>query len=413
MPGGPIDPGVAAIVRVGVLLLLAAGFGGLARLAGLPGGRSGAAILGGLIAGIIAWPGVTRGLAPEAYDEVMRGATRERAEFVEELDRQRADLAALSATGVSESALDEYRAAGEERIAPLRQALRSAELAHARWASAVAIALGACAVFFAVMVRPPIVVRAGEMPDARAMLTAALAQSATAILVSAVVAAWVLRLDRAEALAIGGAVGAGSVFAHLRLRAQGEPALAAPARILAEFTFLLCTGTLALVSAAAMGPWLLPLMGAYMGGRITAGRLARRAAPPPPVEWGVLWLGVAPTVALLISSIDPSSLMDSTRATVFVVIVVLLAGSGHFLGVWIGVGMRGSSGLRAHSLLLWIESHGLGVSLTQMLLLMTLVASGLVRPSEPAGSAVVAGLVLGALSFELTIGLLRRMAAAI
>jgi len=218
----PTDPWILALQRFGGLALAAAAFGLVLRGARCPGGRVGAALIGGVLAGVLLGPAVLGAVTPDLHERVVHGrVAREIASSIADRQHQLdADLVALTATGVSAEAMDEQREQAQIELADLTSTRNEAIAEHAMPMRQITVGLVALvcglALGLSVRTRPT----PADLPQLFPSLLAGLAGGTLEVLAVALIAQKVGGLDRAEAIAIGAAVTAGTLFARFPLGAQ-------------------------------------------------------------------------------------------------------------------------------------------------------------------------------------------------
>ncbi len=384
----------------------------LLRAAGLPGRAPAASITGGILAGVLVGPLVFGSVRPDLFESIHVGAADARAELAE-LDRaHQRDLIALRTTGVSPEAIEEHQRAHAMEREPLREAVQLALARHREPSRLIAAGLVGFSFFLASALARRRRPRALDLREVQPAIGAGLLVALITMLATGVLVAWLLKLDRATSLLIGAATAAGSAFTHLPMRWIGVEGRRIAANAINVFAFVACMMVLILATdAAASAAILLPVGGVFFGGllrgRVRSTRLRRRAA-----RGAVLWLCAAPLTAYLMSEIDPRLISNSWRTLTFVFLAVSLAGSGHYLGANLALKLFGTPRQHAQATMIWLESHALGVSLTQAMLLVVLVASDALDTDSPAATAVIVGLLLGAAATEMSIALLRRLLRA-
>ncbi len=115
----------------------------LLRHAGLPGGRTAAAILAGIVVSVLAGSSVLATARPEIHSPIILGGHAEHEQIVELVARQRTETVALRAAGVSEQAIIEAKARHAEQRVPLFEAMSTARHEHRERLNWLAIAFAA------------------------------------------------------------------------------------------------------------------------------------------------------------------------------------------------------------------------------------------------------------------------------
>lgn len=407
-----LDPWSAAIVRFGILALLAPVIAIILRRSGLPGRGPSASIVGGILAGLIAGAMVLGVVEPGAYDAVMVGAREERRALASLEAQHGAELAALLEIGVSPVAIDERREEQRRERQPLIES-RDLALARHRVPAGILATLPVAVAFFAGSIlarrRTPRARDQGEVP---AGMFAGLLVVAIVAMGTAVLASWLLRIDARGALLLGSAIAAGSAFSHMPMRWVGSEGRRLGASAINIVAFMLSLIVMILAMPEDRRPWLMPMVGglflaSVLRGRIRSTRRRRRLA-----RGFILWILVPIASAWLVSESDPRLALEHSAGTWFVVLAIALGGSGHFLGVWIGMHLMGTTRQRVRGSAIWGESHALGVGMTQLLLLVMLASAGVIDARTPTGSAIVVGLAIAIAGVEMSLGLLTRLALA-
>lgn len=404
-----MDPWPAALIRFGILVALSAPFSLLLRRGGFVGGRPGAAIFAGLVAGVLAGPLVLGRAQPALHQDLAVGASEERSRVAELRRRHEAEVLAMLETGVSEVAIDERRAEQERELAPLLADRLAAREAHDLPQRMVATGLVGVAFFAGSAVARRRRPTPETIPEVVPAIAAGVCGALTALLVHAALAVWLLGARRDVSFAIGAAFAAGSLAPHLATRWVAWEGRNIPATALMAFMFLVSLVALFVAAGEPESSWMLPPMVALVLGMFARGEWSSRRGVRNAARGALLVVAVAPLAGWAASLADPRLVLGSWRALAFVVVAVLLAGSGQLLGVYLALKFLGSARQRARALRVGIESMALGLSLTQVLLLALLLASEVLDAGSATGAAVVWGLLLAALSFEATLGLTRRL----
>jgi hypothetical protein len=120
-----------------VLVALAGSVSALLRHANAVG----AAVAGGLVAGLLLGPTLLGRVAPDLYETVWVGGAAERRAMDDLVSRQGADMAVARFAELDETARAELAAAHERELAPKRAALEAARRDHRRPLRAFALAL--------------------------------------------------------------------------------------------------------------------------------------------------------------------------------------------------------------------------------------------------------------------------------
>lgn len=402
-----------ALTAVTVVALCAAVSSLLATLlrgGRLSGGWPAAAILGGLLAGVLVGPGVLGRVAPALHDAAVRGGVAEQGAYDQRLLEAQGAVAALQASGVSEVAIDEYEREALAALGPLREAIDVAQVER-RAALDFTLALAGAAIL-ALLPLAGITRASGAIsPEARrAALFAGMGSVALAGGIAFAGAAFFTSVGPSPAALLFAAACACGWFAPPldRLAREGSRAVRA--------SFV--SGLFALGAASAVLLWSLPDRRAWFVAWAFIGALAvwattkvfvrhkklRRAA-------SFLTLGVlAPTcVALAAMRLDPASLGRNAAFWILALVAFVAGADGRWIGAFLGarLGER-SSRLVSPGALGAATAHLVsGVGVAQCALLAVLGAGGPI--SEP---MLGAGL-LAALLVENSAGLFRWAQAAL
>ena len=245
-----------------------------------------------------------------------------------------------------------------------------------------------------------------DVPDLLTAVGAAALSLAVVALPVAIVLVWLLGFDRAEALALGAAFGSGSAFARVTLRRVRRIGRTHEARM-----FVGCGLLLSFVVVAALAPpdrvGLLPAP----SGAFAAGTIARRLAPLS-ARWrarlrGAMLLLTAGCSAHLVSLVEPSALGAGWQPVAFVLAVLLVSDDLAAIGAGLGWLTFGRAGVGVGYARRFMESRGLGSSLTMVGFGVALWSLGMLDPASPSGAAVVVALLLRGLAGEAVLGVYR------
>lgn len=345
----------------------------LIGMCGMPGGRSSSAVLGGVLAGLILGPAVLGRAWPRAQELLFVGGVEAR-EAIADLERERgAAASALSATGVTGTALDELEARYERQITAARaKEAREKRLVQraSLWCAAVLLGIalaGVCAS-----------VRLGRDVPAQ-VLTGVLAFGFGG-LTTAVILRMLWRLDPVSALLLG--CGAGVMgIGGWRMRGGMIGGLTA---------CVLAGGIVAALGPADVGAaFSLAAVGACVGAIVS-----RVRAGPGWIAWAYR-IVVPALVATGVARVDPMPLVQDWRGPVFVLVSVLLAGGGQVVGTWLGMATLGRDCVAARSLNVLVGTGAAFGCAAGML-----SVSGAIDVRNTSGSAVVLALVLSGLVIE-------------
>lgn len=385
------------------LLIAAAAAAALAWLlrgAGIAGGRPAAALVGGLLAGILLGPAVFGHVAPGAFERLYRGGVAERLALRQTNARHRAELAAASITGPAPGALAEVFARHNAERAPLERALNQAVAAHRRRLTAAGAGLLALTLLLAAWAsRPP-------RFESRAVILAPLAVAGEIALIGGI--AWYfLDADPWVALAIALPGAAGSIFAGLPLRWVPARGRTPPALAAAAATYLLAMALLLAVAPAQGRPiaaalLLAPVLGWTLRRAAPALRPSRRLA-----RGALLWIALPTAVAVAALHIEWGILGDDTRILLAIPLLMFLSGNGAFAGfaaAWHAASPPLTNPAPVETILDWLAG---GYNATQACATLAILAAGAADPATPLGSAAVAALLLSAALGETTLTSLR------
>lgn len=384
-----LDPVILGLIQVLVCVLSASGLARLLSLARSPGGPRGAALIGGLVVGLLLGPGVFGRVSPGWYESVFVGGVRERAELRAEVDRQRIERKALEAAGATEVAAEEQ----EKTVhAPRRaDAQRRADHAASEHRMRLDLVSGALCAAFVLLALPSACARTGRLwrrtgeqaintrwKDARRGAFATVLSAS----VPGLVAWWLLR-DAKLALGIAAA------FAM-----PGLAALPCGLFIACAFGMMMAAG------AGVVGLWTAPvtIVGvatfvslALCVGSERKGRAARRGATE---RWWGEGVVLPAITALLVATIDPYAVAGTQMFAWFAVLSVLWSSDGR----WLAWRVAGWSWSRS------VESVNAGASASQLIVAVACSWAGL-------DGGAVGALVLGCVVIELTTGVRTAMAA--
>lgn len=176
--------------------------------AGLLGGRPAAAVIGGVMGGLLLGGAVLGQLAPSLHERIYLGGVQERAALREAMRRDGAELAAMRAAGLPPDSINAARSAQQAARAPLQDALNAAESRRMDAHRLIALALVTMAAFAAGSAS----CRARRSPaeathHVPAPLSVAIPCAATFALLHLLAG-----VDPPTALAAAGATGAGSML---------------------------------------------------------------------------------------------------------------------------------------------------------------------------------------------------------
>lgn len=398
------------------------------RGAGLAGGRPAAAVVGGVMGGLILGGVVFGRFAPQWHERIFRGGVEERAALQAAVRQDRAELVAMRAAGLDAAAISAAQTEQHRRRVPFVEALADAAAerrsAHRILALVVVSAAAAGAGTASVRThRRPSRRTGGESRNLVApfLFTAvpAMAMYATLRLLTGI--------EEPAALAAAGATGVGSM---LLTPARWTPRRGRSPAIWTCVAVALTLGTAVVLGAALwarlqgqpanlVAALLVPLLwsagalaGAAMGENNRPRRLAR----------DIFLLLLAPAViALPVAHLDLQALAAAPGRSNWAIVGTLLvaviaAGDGRWLGAWIGFGLpkaRPGSGALPRPVDRATETIAAGPLLTQAVFAAWLFSIGLLDPAEPLGALVTAALLLGPVLIEPLTGVYRFAAGAL
>lgn len=378
---GPVILGLFQVLACAVP---AVGLAAVLRAARCPGGVMGAAISAGIVAGLLMGPGVLGRVKPSWHDSLLRGETVQSAALQAELDRQRIERGTLDASGVTEVALEEF---DRERLAPRRAEFQAAlDRARAEFRLNLGLAESVVAGMVLMLAIPSACARSGRLwrrtgefaidTRWRGAGRGALA-TVLAMTIPFALSLWLLR-DFKLALGIAAA-------------------LAVPAVVGLPCGLFIATASAAALGAciAMVGLWTVPAtvvgVAAFVALALCVGSESPRRREKASWWWGAAAVGgvLVPTLtAMLVVTIDPHSVVSS-GVFIWLTILALLWSSD---GRWLAWRLAGFAWTRA------AMPVGAGASMVQLV-----IAAGCGWAGAPQG--VVAALVLGALTIELTAGI--------
>jgi len=371
------------------------------RKAHAPGGPAGAAIAAGIAAALLIGPGVLGRTHPEFHRAVFVGGAAESRQLDELLARQRADRAALQASGVTEDAVVELEQAHVREREPLIRARDDARRHHRQRLDLVLGAIaGIHAALAGLLVLPATsahwrrvareLVRQGGRP-----LLAGIGLLLVAAVPAVVLPAFVGGVGWKGSLAWGLVFGVPGAAAVMRATALAASGMAA---VVALSLALLLGWSLAMTMTGA---------GTFLGFMVVLGvshrhlRALRRAAR------GILFTITLPSMlALAGATIEPQTISSAPAFWIAMFIAVFWSSDGRWLAGAIAhrfLKRNGSEPARAS----WLWSAQIvngGSGSMQIILALLLHGAGLV------GHEVVAAAAIGAWLIELTVGVRTRLA---
>lgn len=275
MPTLGLPPGLAAAILVGALLIVpASALAWLFRAARLPArGEAAAAVIAGIICGVLAGPGVLGLAAPRFYQSAFVGGVAEREALRRLVIEQSQEMAALRSTDVTPSALTELRDQHEAQARPAREALEKARAARADVVDALGTGLASLAFLLSIGLRR--LRRRGRAapPSARRQMIAGVLSALTVTVGAGAAALLLMGAAPKEAAWFGLATACGWAAPGLRARLVGPEGRSL--RLDALCTPAAGLPVALLFKAAAWGP-MFALLLAISASRPPWGRFGRR-----------------------------------------------------------------------------------------------------------------------------------------
>ncbi len=406
--------GIATLALAAVALAL------LARLGGCPGGRAGAAIVGGVLAGILLGPGVAGRVAPDTWTRAFEGGIEQRRALDEVRRAHDREIAAVEAVDVTPIYVQELEARHDQEIRPLREALDGALEDHRRLLGGATGAVGAASMLLAGAIagacwragarRAPARPDEPGSPPARRTPDWHLADAIGAsgfvvvlgLLAPALAVAWIAGAPAPVALGVGLCMGVLAIGAEV-------PARLAPLAALATLLGGAAVGWLAWSAAGGVrttgwivGAGVLATVALSAAGGV---RLAR--APRRVTRFACVTVGLSTVGALATIRCDPAGVLGSVGFWVVGVAAVLLSSDARWAGAgWAQRLFPHAAGMERPGAQAWTGAGAIvnaGTGMAQLLAGVVLHDAG-VLPAE-----MLAGLILGAVAIELSRGLRRRV----
>jgi hypothetical protein len=398
------NPALAMALSVALAAMVSVALACLLHGARFPGGRASAAILAGIVAGVLLGPGVLGRVAPDLHRAVMQGGVPEQAEFDRRLTEARGAVAALRESGVTDVAIDEYEQRALRELAPMREAVDLARVQHrARWDAALAFA-GAALLGLLPLVG--VARTSGEIPF-QARRAAFLAGAASFLLAGAILFVVVGRFTSAgwslATLLFASACAVGWFAPPLDRLARERPTA-----VRESFVSGLCALTL---SCAAL-LWSIDDRRAWFVAWAFIGALAIWAITKAVVPnrqfrralHAFVACAIAPTViALAAMRVDPFPLARDPAFWIALLAAIIACTDGRWFGALLGArALDPSKGLLTRRSVEIATAHTTsGVGLAQCALLGILAAGG------PITETLLAAGLIGALLVETSAGLYR------
>lgn len=378
--------GIAAL-QLALPAVVAAALALFLRRARTPGGPHAAAAVAGVVAGLLLGPGIFGRAFPAMHEKIYVGGTAESRALADLRVRQRADLAALRAAGVTPVAIDEAARAHVEERRPAEAKLAEARAAHRAALDRLAAAVVVLAGFLSGVAAAP---RAARLVAPARDLAAGAAAAAMAAIPPLVIARFGIAWPWTDSAAIA--------------LAFAVPALA-PARA-AAFTF----GGLGAAGAAALAVYPSPRLAAALAaapiGALMMHALPRRAGRPVRRAGAAILVALVAPLLVALASLrpDPHALVADVRFWMLAVLAALWAGDGRWFTAWFAArfigGQRGRRDGRAWSHAARAVAPGTGAAMAAVALLLAPSVAG-----QDAADILLAVAAMGALVVELTRGL--------
>lgn len=346
---------------------------------------SGAAVLGGVCAGLALGPFVLGQLAPDQYQRWIVGGTEAEARAEAAAATMERELDALAGTGVSAVAVTERRVVLEREAEAWREQAAFERALHRVVPAGAGLAAGL--LVCSGRTRPPRI-RASGARWLEGMIAGALTLLPVAVAVRLATGA-----DIATACTIGAVVSAGTMSAHApRSRAVGVGMVIVSAAVLSVTVSPWLIGVPVIIAAR----WLI-------GGGIDAPRVS---TPRVLWRWIARWV-LAPSVpALLLPS---AAATPDTAGLVLIAAAALLAGDAHLVGGVIAVRAT-DRGARARTpISAWLAVFARDTPTMSLAWLAAVMATDVWDPASPTGSALVLAVATHALACEASLPSAARM----
>jgi len=387
-----LSPG-GAIVGLALLGVVAILFAWILRRSSLPGGALAAGLTGGLIAGVLLGPGVLGRAAPGLHESFFVGGAAQRVELEQaELELEGA-VAALQATGVSESALREHLDKGAVELSILQQALDQTK----RDMRSV-FDLGAMLVFGLILLTAPW--RSAGRPRAddeplQSSILSGLSSLIVAGAPAALLGVWTLGLGRAEALAFGVVIGIGAMCPGLRARIVGGAGRRRSVDRAALVAYIAGALVIAVLTISNLITALLalPLLALAIAMRLPASRRLKRSLK------GFSSGALAPIIAAVaFVHFDPVAGGATWAFWIAIAIAVVFSTDGRWLGGWLGWWSGGTDAAQREAWRRSAAALNAGVGAVQIGAALLLAGAGLLD------DRLLMAVAFGAVTIELTAG---------
>lgn len=343
---------------------------------------------------------------PTLHEQWLVGGTHERDALEGLISRHAAERTALTATGVTGTAVEELAAQHAEQESVARLAHATAMARHRELADWGVILLMSTALGLSAWSARRFSPRVEPWASDAGFVLAAMLSVAISAVATAAIMVWLFAMPMRESLAVGGAVAAGSAFAGLPLRWMPQLGRTRTVRGFGVLSMVLASGLVAAAVRDDRIAWLIVPAAAFGVGTIAAA--AKPASPHTRrrvLAW-TLWIALPAAAAYATYRID-MDLLTQWQPIALVTFAALTAGDGHFVGAWLGIQILAPDDQRRIAQQLCVEFATSGLGLTQMAFAVVLIAAGVVDPQSPAGAAAIALILANAAMLELTAGINR------
>lgn len=401
-----VDVLVLFAVQLACLTGAGAAAAALLRWARVPGGTSAAAVVGGIFAGILLGPGVAARALPDLHERLLVGGAEQRINLEKLASRHAAERTALAATGVTPAASEELSARHADEESSARNAHTRAVQSHRTLADWGIVLLLSTALALAAWSARRFPQRHEDWASDAGFILAAFLAVAVAAITTAAIMVWLLNFSMREALAIGGAVAAGSAFAGVPLRWIPPLGRIRAVRGFAVLSMVLAAGLLAAAVPDDRIAWLIVPAAAYGFGTIAAAAIPASPRARRRTHAWLLWVVIPAAAAYATYRVNLDDLVG-WQPLLLVTFAALTAGDGHFIGAWLGIQILAPDDQRRLAQQLCVEFAISGLGLTQVAFTVVLIAAAVVNPETPEGAHAIALILANAAMLELTAGINR------
>ena len=383
---------IAAALGLGIASALVAW---VLRRARVPGGWTAAAMLGGVVVGLLAGPGVMGRVAPETHRALFVGGVKESRELEGLAASHEAERAALKSAGVTPEAIQEHASTQREELKWPRMALETAERVRSEllWWIGSLLAIVYCVIVLGPRVMPVRRVsssaRSGESERSRASAWRHAGVGLCGGVVCVLPPALALHL-------IGGVAVPPSVMFGVALGCCAVPLRGSRAIVLSA-SFGVAASAVLLMTAGVSTSLGLPAVCLAMLVALGPGRL-------PSESIGLLRIGLAlvlPLVTALLTLGPDLRTLATDQAREFwtcLIVALLWSSDGRWGGYWLAWRLVGGHGSRSTA---WRDATTItnaGAGVVQVLIAALLASTGEFSDS------MIAGALLGGLIVEMTRG---------